>query len=88
MRRSALLSIVAVAVMSAGLALADTLSVAEIGSFHVGGRAVSLSGLPTRDVVFTAGSAPIKVDPSVARLDRGRTLEPEPRIAPQRRRAS
>src|SRR4029453_9771414 len=52
---------VALAATAAGAA---DLSVTEIGSFHVGGRAVSLSGLPTRDVVFTAGSAPIKVDPN------------------------
>jgi len=32
----------------------------DFGSFHVAGRPVSLSGLPTKDVVFTAGSAPIK----------------------------
>ncbi len=53
-----------VVVLTATLARADSLSVAEVGSFHVGGRAVSLTGLPTRDVVFTAGSAPIKVDPN------------------------
>jgi hypothetical protein len=46
------------------LAAAQSLTVAEVGSFHVGGRSVSLTGLPTRDVVFTAGSAPIKVDPN------------------------
>jgi pimeloyl-ACP methyl ester carboxylesterase len=45
-------------------AAAQPLAVAEVGSFHVGGRPVSLTGLPTRDVVFTAGSAPIKVDPN------------------------
>ena len=35
--------------------MADNLTVAEIGSFHVGGRPVSLSFLPPKDVVFTAG---------------------------------
>ena len=45
-------------------AAAQNFDVAEVGSFHVGGRAVSLTGLPTRDIVFTAGSAPIKVDPN------------------------
>ena len=39
--------------LAATIAFADALSVAEIGSFHVGGRAVSLPGLPTKDVVFT-----------------------------------
>src|SRR5215472_13849140 len=52
------------ALVSSGAAEAQTITVAEVGSFHVGGRAVSLTGLPTRDVVFTAGSAPIKVDPN------------------------
>src|SRR5713101_1042261 len=52
------------AVLTSTVATADNLSVAEVGSFHVGGRAVSLTGLPTRDVVFTAGSQPIKVDPN------------------------
>ena len=50
--------------LASTVATAQPLSVAEVGSFHVGGRAVSLSGLPTRDIVFTAGSAPIKVDPN------------------------
>jgi pimeloyl-ACP methyl ester carboxylesterase len=38
--------------------------VAEIGSFHVGGRQVTLSGLPTKEIVFTAGAPPLKVDPN------------------------
>jgi len=53
-----------VVALVATIAFADALSVAEVGSFHVGGRPVSLTGLPTKDVVFTAGSAPIKVDPN------------------------
>src|SRR5687767_1073636 len=58
------LGIAAITLTSTTTAAADTLSVADVGSFHVGGRAVSLSGLPTKGVVFTAGSAPIKVDPN------------------------
>jgi hypothetical protein len=38
--------------------------VKEVGSFHVGGRAETLSGLPTKDIVFSAGAPPIKVDPN------------------------
>src|SRR4029453_4018055 len=53
-----------VVALAATIAFADTLSVAEVGSFHVGGRPVSLTGLPTKDVVFTAGSAAVKVDPN------------------------
>jgi len=38
--------------------------VSEVGSFHVGGRQATLSGLPTKEIVFTAGAAPFKVDPN------------------------
>ena len=38
--------------------------VAEVGSFHVGGRQVTLSGLPAKEIVFTAGAPPFKVDPN------------------------
>jgi pimeloyl-ACP methyl ester carboxylesterase len=63
MRYTALVLGIVVALV-ATFAFADVLSVAEVGSFHVGGRPISLTGLPTKDVVFTAGSAPIKVDPN------------------------
>jgi hypothetical protein len=36
----------------------------EMGSFHVGGRDVTLSGKPVREVVFTPGGVPAKVDPN------------------------
>lgn len=41
-----------------------SLQVAEIGSFHVGGRAVTLSGLPPKELVFTPGAPPLKLDPN------------------------
>jgi len=44
-------------------AAADYL-VKEIGSFHIGGRMETLTGLPTREIVFTAGAPPVKVDPN------------------------
>ena len=34
--------------------------VSEVGSFHVGGRQVTLTGLPEREIVFTAGAQPLK----------------------------
>ena len=43
---------------------ADHYAVKEVGSFHIGGRQVTLSGLPTKEIVFTAGAAPFKVDPN------------------------
>ena len=37
---------------------------ADFGSFHVGGRQVTLSGHPVTESVFTAGAAPTRVDPN------------------------
>lgn len=36
----------------------------EIGSFYVGGEEVVLEGLPEKEISFTAGMAPIKVNPN------------------------
>jgi pimeloyl-ACP methyl ester carboxylesterase len=40
------------------------LPVQGIGSFHVGGGPVTLSGLPVRDIVSTAGAPPFRSDPN------------------------
>ena len=40
------------------------MQVSEVGSLHVGGRPVTLAGLPVREIVFTAGSAPFRSDPN------------------------
>jgi len=48
----------------AGPAAADDLRVRDVGSYHVGGKEVVLSGLPTQEISFTAGMAPLKVDPN------------------------
>jgi hypothetical protein len=60
--RLGLVAAMAVVVMSLPVR-ADYL-VKEVGSFHVGGRTVALSGMPTREVVFSPGAPPIKVDPN------------------------
>ncbi|MCC6534666.1 MAG: esterase [Burkholderiales bacterium] len=36
----------------------------EMGSFHVGGRDVTISGKPIKEVVFSPGGVPAKVDPN------------------------
>jgi len=41
-----------------------TLQVKEVGSYHVGGRPVTLTGLAEKELVFTPGAPPIKVDPN------------------------
>lgn len=45
-------------------ACAGGMRVKEVGSMHVGGRPVTLSGLPVRDIVFTAGAPPFRMDPN------------------------
>jgi hypothetical protein len=44
-------------------AAADYL-VKEIGSFHIGGYTETLTGLPSREIVYTAGAPSIKIDPN------------------------
>jgi pimeloyl-ACP methyl ester carboxylesterase len=36
----------------------------EVGSFHIGGRNVSVAGLPPVESVFTRGAAPTRIDPN------------------------
>jgi pimeloyl-ACP methyl ester carboxylesterase len=38
--------------------------VKEVGSFHIGGRTATLTGLPVKEVSFSPGAPPIKVDPN------------------------
>ncbi len=39
-------------------------AVAEVGSMHVGGKSVTLSGLPTREIVYSPGSPVVKINPN------------------------
>lgn len=43
---------------------AFALDVRDVGSFHIGGREVKLSGLPNRQITFTANAAPLDVNPN------------------------
>jgi pimeloyl-ACP methyl ester carboxylesterase len=40
------------------------MEIREVGSFHIGGRAVALSGLPTSEVVVQTGTSPVTIDPN------------------------
>jgi hypothetical protein len=40
------------------------IQLAGMGSFHIGGREVTISGKPVKEVVFTPGGVPAKVDPN------------------------
>lgn len=60
MRRFAL----ACAVLAPAAVQAQDLVLRDMGSFHVGGKLVEISGRPVRDVTFTPGGVPAKVDPN------------------------
>jgi hypothetical protein len=36
----------------------------EVGSFHIGGQALKLEGLPVKELAYTAGGPPTKMDPN------------------------
>lgn len=50
--------------LSVQLQPAHAVDVAEVGSFHVGGQALKLEGLPVKELVYTAGGPPTKMDPN------------------------
>ncbi len=54
----------AVALAFASPALAQPVQLERWGSFHVGGREVVVSGQPAREVLFTPGGVPARVDPN------------------------
>ena len=43
---------------------AEPITLRDMGSFHVGGRLVEISGKPVKEVVFAPGGVPAKVDPN------------------------
>ncbi len=55
--------------LAAGSALAQTkepIPLRDMGSFHVGGRLIEINGQPIKEVVFTPGGVPAKIDPNGA----------------------
>lgn len=52
------------ALLLAAPTAAQEIAVREIGSFHIGGRTVTLEGLPTQEITFTAGAPPFRYDPN------------------------
>ncbi|MGJ4940124.1 esterase [Bradyrhizobium sp. HKCCYLS1011] len=64
MSRLAIL-LTALALISAEAAQAEEpIHLRDMGSFHVGGRLVEISGKPVKEVTFTAGGVPAKIDPN------------------------
>lgn len=46
------------------MAQSDPLEITAMGSFHIGGRVVEITGKPVKEVTFTPGGVPAKVDPN------------------------
>ena len=64
------------------MATAQPVTLSDHGSFHVGGREVVVAGQPVRDVLFTPGGVPARVDPNGTYLMGGMYAQymiPEPR---------
>ncbi|WP_439373617.1 esterase [Bradyrhizobium sp. DASA03120] len=63
MSRIAIASITALLIAAQARA-AEPINLRDMGSFHVGGRLVEISGKPVKEVMFTPGGVPAKVDPN------------------------
>jgi pimeloyl-ACP methyl ester carboxylesterase len=52
------------ALFATGAVASEPIALKAMGSFHVGGKLVEIRGQPVREVVFTPGGVPAKVDPN------------------------
>lgn len=64
MSRLAMFLIISTLFGSAAAGAGEPIHLRDMGSFHVGGRLVEISGKPVKEVTFTAGGVPAKVDPN------------------------
>ena len=58
------LRVLALVSLLAACASPAPIELRDMGSFHVGGREAVISGKPVKEVVFTPGGVPAKVDPN------------------------
>ena len=54
----------ALAVTPAAAQSNEPIALRDMGSFHIGGRWVEITGQPVKEVVFTPGGVPAKIDPN------------------------
>jgi pimeloyl-ACP methyl ester carboxylesterase len=64
MRRSIMVLALGLAAGSACAQSKEPILLREMGSFHIGGRAIEITGQPIKEVVFTPGGVPAKMDPN------------------------
>ncbi len=63
-RMAVLATAVAAVASLGGCASPSGLAIKDVGSFHIGGKQVTLSGLPEKELRFTPTAPPIKVNPN------------------------
>ena len=61
---AALAATLTIALLLGGCASPSGLAMRDVGSFHIGGKKVTLSGLPEKELRFTPTAPPIKVNPN------------------------
>src|SRR5262245_9809140 len=64
MRRSIIVLALGVAAGSACAQSDEPILLRGMGSFHIGGRVIEITGQPIKEVVFTPGGVPAKMDPN------------------------
>jgi pimeloyl-ACP methyl ester carboxylesterase len=64
MRRSIMVLALGLAAGSACAQSKEPILLREMGSFHIGGRVIEITGQPIKEVVFTPGGVPAKMDPN------------------------
>src|SRR5476651_1277410 len=62
--RSVTLAAVLTVATSVAANAAEPIALRDMGSFHIGGRLVEISGKPVKEITFTPGGVPAKVDPN------------------------
>src|ERR1700710_969639 len=65
MRWGALCVMATLAASSSALAQnAGPIQLRDMGSFHIGGKLIEVTGQPIKEVLFSAGGVPAKMDPN------------------------
>ena len=64
MRQAVIAFVLSFAVTPAFAQTKEPIALRDMGSFHVGGRVIEITGQPIKEVVFTPGGVPAKVDPN------------------------
>jgi pimeloyl-ACP methyl ester carboxylesterase len=59
-----LLLMALVSVLSTPAASDQPIALRDMGSLHIGGRSIEISGEPVKEILFTSGGVPAKVDPN------------------------